>query len=171
MAQIRLSTNCSLCELSFHGIHEGVLTRRQSVAPEKARFSFKALNCSSADMTFKKCHLPLVRLLCPSSYASVGTERQFKGSVFSSLVTDNNTTPDPEILLPSHSLKVLEKPPNFMIKINVFIQLQMLELNTHTSRMSTSPFQSFSQVIGFFPFFFFIFLLIQSRATDYKEAV
>lgn len=92
---------------------------------------------------------------------------------------DNYTKPDPETFLPSRALKVLEKPANFMIEINVFIQLPMLALNTHTSSVSTSPFRSFSQVICFFLFFFFfllffffpIILLIQSRATDYKEAV
>lgn len=68
----------------------------------------------------------------------------------------------------------LEKPPNFTIETNIFIQLQMLELNTHTSRTSTSPFCSFGQVICFslfFSFLFFIMPLMQSRATDYKEAV
>lgn len=84
---------------------------------------------------------------------------------------DNNTKPDPETLLPSHPLKVFEKSPNFMIEINVFIQLQRLERNPHASRVSRSPFHSFGQVIGFFPFFFFIIPLMQSRATDYKEAV
>lgn len=33
---------------------------------------------------------------------------------------DNYTKPDPETLLPSPALKVLEKPANFMIEINVF---------------------------------------------------
>lgn len=53
----------------------------------------------------------------------------------------------------------LEKPPNFTIETNIFIQLQMLELNTHTSRTSTSPFCSFGQVICFSLFFLFFFSL------------
>lgn len=101
--------------------------------------------------------------VCPSEdfcilphTVSVFTQRKFKGSVFSSLLP-LTTIPNPTLRtsLPSHSLKVLGKPPNFMIEINVFIRLQMLELNTHTSRVNTSPFGFFSQVIRLFLFFFF----------------
>ena len=137
----------------FAEIHKEALTRRQSMAPEKASFSSKAPNHLFVDTLFKTCHLPL-RRLCPSSYICVHVEEIQRLHLLIPCTFDNSK-PDPETLLSSYSLKVLEKPPNFMTKINVFIQLQMLELNTHTSRVRISPFGSFSQVC-FFLFFFFL---------------
>lgn len=108
---------------------------------------------------YKKYHLPLRGLLYPSPYSlCVHIEEIQRLHLFIPFKFDKNTKPDPETPLPSHSLKVLGKPPNFMIEINVFIRLQMLELNTHTSRVNTSPFGFFSQVITPLPFFFFFFL-------------
>lgn len=136
----------------FPKIHKEALIRRQSMAPEKTSFSFKVLNLLFVDMLFKTCHLPL-RRLCPSSYICVHVEEIQRLHLLIPFTFDNSK-PDPETLPSSHSLKVLEKPPNFMTEINVFIQLQMLELNTHTSRVKISPFHSFSQVICFFLFSF-----------------
>ena len=139
----------------FPEIHKEALTRRESMAPEKASFSFKAPNLLFVDMLLKTCHLPL-RRLCPSSYICVHVEEIQRLHLLIPFTFDNSK-PDPETILSSYSLKVLEKPPNFMTKINVFIQLQMLELNTHTSRVRISPLRSFSQVICVFLFFFFFF--------------
>lgn len=88
---------------------------------------------------YKKCHLPLIRLLYPSSYSLCTHRERLQRLPLCIPFNFSNTKPDPETLLPSHSLKMLEKPPNFMTEINVFIQLQMLELSAHTSTVNTSP--------------------------------
>lgn len=122
----------------IRGIHRGALTRRRYVASERASLSFKALNCSFMAMTLQGIPFAPVRLLFPSSNRLCVHKEEIQ-RLRLLIPFDNNTTPDPETLLPSHSLKVLERPPNFTVEINVFIQLQMLELNTHTSNVSTSP--------------------------------
>lgn len=119
---------------------------------------------------YKKYHLPLLRLLFPSSFSFLVHKEEIQRlCLLIPFHFDNNTTPDPETLLPSHSLKVLQKPRNFKAEINVFNCkcLSSIYILAEWARMS--PFGSFSQVICFF--LVFIMPLMQSRATDYKEAV
>lgn len=121
---------------------------------------------------YKKYNLPLRRLLDPSSYSPCAHIEEIQSLRLLTLFNlDNNTKPDPKTPYLLILSRCLGNRLTLWLQLMFSLHCKCLSLTHRPAEWS--PFGFFTQVIRVFLFFFFfsIIPLMQSRATDYKEAV
>lgn len=156
----------------FPEIHKEALTRRQSMAPEKASFSLQELRSLICGYVIQ--NLPFASKASMSffihSCARRGNSKAPSFNPFYFLTIVNLTLRPFYLLILSRCLR---NHLTLWLKLMFLFNCRCLS-STPVPAGWESAFHSFSQVICFFLFFSFFFsfsFLMQSRATDYKEAV